>query len=151
MIQSFRRIKIDPNDKLYSEIIRTLANGICQRCHKYFGFSRLQCAHIIGRGHHGTRFALKPKRNAVALCAGCHSWFDTHKIQALIFDEEKRVLSSTDESFTWLVKTLFYTWGELYKLYALGHHQTNKYGVLERQEINKQLKAYLAGIKNEEK
>lgn len=155
MIQSFRKIKIDPNDKLYSQIIRSLARGRCRRCQVTVGFQRLQCAHIMGRVHKRTRFLIEPQYNAVALCASCHSWFDSHKIDALIFDERKRVLSPKDESYTWLVSSKIknfpgwnYSWDDLYELYALSHHTQNfyKYTPIERKEIKEQLQAFLRVI-----
>lgn len=155
--QRFRKITRDPNDTLYSEIIRTISRGRCRRCHVFYGYERLQCAHIFGRGHKTTRFALKPKFNAIPLCSNCHGWFDSHKIDGLIFDEKKRVLSPDDESFTWLVRSKIslngkpqdfwnYTWQDLYELYALSHHKTGKYGTLQKVEIRKQLKEYLKTI-----
>lgn len=155
--QKFRPIKRDPNDALYSEIIRSHGIGRCRRCHLYFGYERLQAAHIIGRAHKTTRFLLKPKFNAIPLCSNCHSWFDQHKIDGLIFDEKKRVISPDDESFTWLVRSKIslngkpqdfwnYTWEDLYNLYALSHHQTGKYGTLQKVEIKKQLKEYLKNM-----
>ncbi len=152
--QRFRKISRDINDKLYSTIIRSIGIGRCRRCHFYFGFEKLQCAHIFGRGHKRTRFLLAPKFNAIPLCSDCHSWFDSHKIDALLFDEKKRVLSMADESYTWLVSTKIslngksqdfwnYTWNDLYKMYALSHHGTHKYGPLQKAEVKKQLLEYI--------
>jgi hypothetical protein len=129
MTQSFRAIKRDINDVLYSEIIRSANHWRCRRCHLHFG-KKLQCCHIFGRAHMNTRFMLSPKPNAVALCSNCHSWFDEHKIDGLIFDERKRVLSLKDESFTWLT-SIRYTWDDLLKLYAFSrlpaqHYKFNK-------------------------
>lgn len=65
-------------DDLYSLIVRTVA-GRCESC-RYPGrpdaagrpVIGLQCAHIVTRGRHGTRYT-----HAVALCAACHKRF-TH-------------------------------------------------------------------------
>lgn len=117
MSQSFRKIKLDSNDVLYSKIIR-LGKYRCDMCHLV---RDLECAHIVGRGHYATRFMLEPVRNAVALCASCHDWFDSHKITAVLFEEKKRVFNLREESYTWLVKGhLAYTWDQLVLLYAKG-------------------------------
>lgn len=143
---------IDPNDTLYSKIVRTLAFGRCRRCHRHFGFNGLDCAHIFGRGHKLTRFLLEPKFNAVPLCRECHTWFDSNKIVEFVFLPEKRTLTRDEESFTWLVSTKAsvsgkpsnfwnYTWDDLQQLYTLSH-QIGKYGVLQKAEVRDRLKAY---------
>lgn len=137
----FYKIKRDPNDKLYSEIIR-FGKTRCERC----GCVRdLQCAHIIGRRKKSVRFLVKPKPNAIALCAVCHSWLDEHKMWALIFDENKRVFNEKEESFTFLVKCLGYTWDDLQKLYVKGN-ETISYNEVTRRQINIELKEYRAEL-----
>ena len=103
------RIKLDKNDILFSKIIRS-GKTLCDRCEKT---RNLQAAHIFGRRHYTTRFALYPKPNAVALCAFCHKWFDVQKKESLIFDEKKRVFNAEEDSFTFLVEKLGYTWKDL--------------------------------------
>lgn len=116
MIQSFRKVKIDSNDTLYSKIIR-FGRDRCDRCDCT---KSLQCAHIVGRGHYAVRFALEPVKNAISLCSGCHDWFDSHKITAVLFDEKKRVFSARDESYTFLVSKPEYSWEKLQLLYVKG-------------------------------
>lgn len=57
-------------DKIFSEIVR--ARGACQKCGKTTG---LQCAHVISRVNHHTRWDLD---NALALCLRCHIFWQ-HK------------------------------------------------------------------------
>lgn len=111
----FGRIKLQPNDALYSKIIRWGKNA-CDRCG---GNHQLQCAHIMGRAHKGTRWMLYPVRNAIALCMSCHAWFDSHKITAVIVEPEKRVFKPNEEGFTFLVKGMGYSWAQLLRLYVL--------------------------------
>lgn len=111
--QRWRKIKIRPNDVLYSKIIRH-GRDRCIRCN----FVRaLQACHIMERGNETTRYCLDP-RNAVPMCATCHSWFDTHKQDALLYDPTKRVFNHTQESYTFLVERCGYTWNQLEKLYV---------------------------------
>ena len=110
MIFYGRKAKSDKNDILFSEIVRM--PGKCVRCGKT---SSLTCAHIMKRRYYSTRFEF---RNAICLCLGCHSWFDTHMITDLLFSPKKRVLDAADESYTFLVEKLGYTWDELTILYA---------------------------------
>jgi hypothetical protein len=140
MTQQFRRIKIDPSDKLYSEIIRF---GV-KRCVRCSYVRPLQCAHIMGRGNMGTRWMLKPYRNALPLCADCHSWFDSCKDNTPIFDEEARAFfSPLKNAYAFLVTNAGYTWKDLENLYALAHHKTTKCGAFEKVEIRRQLKEHL--------
>lgn len=144
---------IDPNDTLYSIIIRSQAHGRCRRCHTHVGFHRLECAHIFGRTHKLTRFLLEPKYNAIALCRECHTWFDANKEMDLIFDASLRTKKPSEESFTWLVGSeshiafpwehMKYTWADLYEIYSIGHHQVGKYGKLEKAEVKARLKTYI--------
>jgi hypothetical protein len=127
----FRKIKVDPNDVLFSKIVR-FGKDRCDRCDL---FRKLQCAHIFGRRYKAIRFE---RRNAVALCSNCHAWFDSHKIDALIWDEKKRVLTGREEGFTWLVKARDYTWDELARLYAKGQSGMQNYA-FKKIGINEQL------------
>ena len=102
-------MKIDVNDRLFSEL-KCMDRKNCQRCMKDLA---LQCCHIFSRRHYSTRF---DEDNAVVLCYSCHQWFDTHKISACLWDESKRVFTSGEESFHFLVKGLGYTWGQLVEL-----------------------------------
>lgn len=147
MIQSFRKIKIDPTDTLYSKIIR-FGKLRCESCGKA---KALQCAHIMGRGHIATRWALKPYRNAIALCADCHSWFDSCKDDTPIFNEEARPHFKQDKNaYAFLVERCDYSWDDLYKLYALAHHGYTKCGKFEKAEIREQLKQYLKQLEDKD-
>lgn len=105
----------------------------CQRCLKS---SVLHCCHIFGRRHYSTRF---DPNNAIVLCYACHKWFDSHKIQSLLFDENKRVLGPEDESYTFLVKIIGYEWHELLALYLKSQESFRGYKN-KKQEITKNLK-----------
>lgn len=105
----FYKQKIDKNDILFSKLIR-FGKTKCDRCRLV---KNLQCAHIFSRGKKNTRF---DERNAIALCVPCHDWFDSHKIKAVLLDENKRVFSPRDEGYTFLVLQLGYSWDELLKL-----------------------------------
>lgn len=142
--QRFRPVKIDPNDRLYSEIIR-FGQTRCLMCGRH---RPLQACHIIGRGHYATRFLLDPVTNAVALDAGCHSWLDEHKILAVVLDPSKRVFTWKDESFTFLVQRCGYTWEDLVKLYMISRRNV-KYTGFYAQEIQKQLSQELRRLKRE--
>ncbi len=69
------KIKIRPNDTIFSNYIRERDNWTCQRCGKQYDKSStsdrqgLHCSHYWGRGHEGTRF---DPDNCIALCYGCH-------------------------------------------------------------------------------
>jgi 5-methylcytosine-specific restriction endonuclease McrA len=74
-----RRIRRTALDRLWSEVVRKRDNYTCQRCgKKYVPPARgLDAAHIISRAYRGmVRYDLS---NGVALCVGCHFYFDTHK------------------------------------------------------------------------
>lgn len=53
-------------DLLWSGIIKTRANGICQKC----GRKGHQAHHIFGRRHYHVRHNID---NGIFLCAGCHT------------------------------------------------------------------------------
>ena len=147
MIQSFRRVKIDVNDRLYSEIIRF---GVT-RCLRCGCVKALQCAHIIGRKHYTTRFVFLPKPNAIALCSDCHSWLDTHKMRDLIFDAGKRVFNEKNESYTFLVKRCGYSWGDLQKLYLDAQGVMRPPYSWQKKDITKKLRSILDKLKARER
>jgi len=73
------KAKFDKYDKTFSLFIR-LRDGCCQKCGKHHGdIKRLECSHINGRRHQGTR--CDPK-NAKALCNHCHRWWHREIIEA---------------------------------------------------------------------
>ena len=94
-------MKLTVEDKLYSEYIRKraiLVDGGCQRCgaKKYDiqkdngqvlpAWKQLQCAHLISRVHHGTRWN---EDAALGLCAGCHMFIDREpKVKELFIIEK---------------------------------------------------------------
>lgn len=135
MTQSWRKIKIDKNDVLYSKIIR-YGKSKCLKCEKP---RTLQCCHIMRRGHHSTRFLLEPKPNAIAMCSSCHDWADSHWMDSLIFDESKRVFNHKEESYTFLVEKCGYTWEDIQTLKVLSN-QVCKYGKYEKEMIHIYLK-----------
>ena len=141
----FGKIRIDPNDTLYSKIIRI--GGRCYRCGR--SDRQLQCAHIVGRVHKSVRWMLEPVRNAIPLCWQDHAWFDEHKIKALVFDPDKRVLDPDDESFTFLVESCGYTWDDLQKLYGLAQRSC-KYGPFEKANIKRYLTAKLKEVESKQ-
>ena len=81
---SFRKnIKRPSSDKHFSYCVRARAKWHCQRCEKdYTDLNRqgLQCSHFIGRANLAVRF--DPK-NAISLCAGCHTLVGSHPIAHL--------------------------------------------------------------------
>lgn len=58
--------------KLHSKITRSI--GYCERCGNQ-DYSKLTCAHIIGRKYSATRTRLT---NALCLCYACHRFFTDH-------------------------------------------------------------------------
>lgn len=136
MTQSFRKIKLDSNDIVYSKIIR-FGKHRCDRCNCV---KELQCAHIISRGHYATRFMLEPFKNAVALCSDCHDWFDSHKAKEILFDERLQAIKQPDNRWWWLVNVMGYTWEQLLLLHAKGETVFQGYS-FKKKEIGRELKA----------
>lgn len=120
------KIKIDKNDTLYSKIIRFGKT----RCDKCVCVKALQCAHIFSRRHYATRFLLKPKPNAIALCTSCHDWFDSHKSTDILLKEELQKIPQLDSSYHFLVSRLGYSWECLLKMKILsqgvGNYSQNR-------------------------
>ena len=73
-----RRYLIKKADKLFSLYIRA-RDRECKRCHTT---ENLQCAHVISRRYHATRW---DPLNAMALCRGCHLWQTTHPLEGEVF------------------------------------------------------------------
>ena len=67
-------IKTDPLDKLVSQITRTKAKNLCQRCGRYTEYANLQTAHCWGRRKKSVRYDLE---NVLALCFSCHRIIDS--------------------------------------------------------------------------
>ena len=126
-------MKVDVNDRLFSQLKRQ--NQVqCQMCLKET--KTLQCCHIFSRRFYSTRF---DPLNAVCLCYSCHQWFDTHKIQACLFDMSKRVFDGRDESFHFLIERLGYTWHGILRLYHKSQQPFRGYKQ-KKKEISKHLK-----------
>lgn len=62
-----RKAKLHDADRLFSELIRYRDGWACGACGSPY---RPQCAHIVSRRYHATRF---DRDNAVCLCAACHT------------------------------------------------------------------------------
>ena len=67
------KVKIDPVDRKVSEYVRKRSGGCCQKCGSPRGWKGLECCHYIGRGNKSVRY---DEDNCIALCTGCHSWYD---------------------------------------------------------------------------
>lgn len=69
-------MKVNAADIIFSKYIRSRDNWKCQRCGRYYfpPTQGLHCAHLISRGNYAYRFN---EFNAVAMCYGCHRYFDT--------------------------------------------------------------------------
>lgn len=68
-----KRIKITVLDALFSKLVRNRSNWTCERCGTVYpeNSAGLQCSHLFGRRSAATRVH---SLNAVAHCAGCHSY-----------------------------------------------------------------------------
>lgn len=80
-------MKFDQADKYFSWYIRERDNWTCQRCGKRYERKSqgLHCSHYRGRKGERARFSLE---NCVALCYGCHQYFDETNRPA--YEEFKR-------------------------------------------------------------
>lgn len=76
---SFGKIKRNIADKHFSDCVRKRSNWHCQRCGKDKSEKPqgLQCSHLIGRGHYGTRY---DPECALALCSACHMYVTSHPV-----------------------------------------------------------------------
>lgn len=72
-------IRIDPLDKLASQIVRLRAKGHCQRCGRFKEFGKLQAAHCWGRRKKSVRYDLD---NMLGICFTCHQLIDTEDPEA---------------------------------------------------------------------
>ena len=70
-------MKLDSADTAFSNYIRTRDNWTCRRCFTQHTppTRALHCSHYFGRNSENTRF--EPD-NCIALCYGCHKYFDEH-------------------------------------------------------------------------
>lgn len=136
-MKSFRRIKIDTNDTLFSKIVRH-GKTRCMRCQKA---RELQCCHIFGRAHYSTRFDF---RNAIALCGTCHNdFFDKSKDDTPLFNPDiRRFLSPEKNAFTFLVYS-GYRWDELQRLYLKSREVPKIHYKYWKKDLTKQLREQL--------
>lgn len=114
---SFGRIKLDPNDVLFSKMIRE-RDGACVFCGRRYG--KLENSHFWGRGNKTTRFNAL---NCDALCFQCHAQNEGNK-----------------QGFyrSWKLKQLG---EEVYNDLERLARMTGPYGEWEKEIINKSLKA----------
>lgn len=66
-MKSVRTKRIELLDTLFSELIRTRDQGVCQRCGKVN--KSAQCAHIWSRSNYAVRW---DPDNAICMCFPCH-------------------------------------------------------------------------------
>lgn len=76
-----KKVEIRKLDKLWSDLVKKLANYRCELCHRT-GI-RVEAAHIIGRAHRATRWGLlingKYDLCGMCLCHYCHRSYDEHR------------------------------------------------------------------------
>lgn len=77
------KIKVDKLDTIFSKCIRERDNHTCQWCGRQDG--TLQCSHIFGRRHTGTRWH---PDNAKCLCFSCHRKWHENPVEAFKWVEE---------------------------------------------------------------
>ena len=67
------KIKIDPLDSLFSQVVRARANHTCEYCGRIQNREtkkpKMECSHFMGRRYRHTRYDLE---NACCLCFECH-------------------------------------------------------------------------------
>lgn len=71
------RLRRSKADKLFSDLVRTIAGWSCERCHVHYEppTMALHCSHFHGRARKSVRW---DKENASALCYGCHQYFTSN-------------------------------------------------------------------------
>ena len=75
-------MKYTAEDRKWSLAVKERDGWTCRRCGRSYmkGDNGLNAAHIMERSYHQTR---TDPDNGIALCVGCHSWFDDHKIAGI--------------------------------------------------------------------
>ena len=70
-------IKRTPADDYFSKCVRARTDYVCERCGKqyYKSSTGLHCSHNYSRRHRTIRWC---KENALALCFGCHQWYEVN-------------------------------------------------------------------------
>jgi len=82
------KIKLDKNDRLFSEYIRKraiLRRGGCEYCGQRTIWKELQCSHFIGRRKRATRY---DPSNAIGICFSCHLYLGEHPYEHTKFFEK---------------------------------------------------------------
>lgn len=114
----FGRIKLDPNDVLFSKMVRERDKS-CVFCGKNGEQWRLECSHFWGRGHKATRF---DPLNAEALCFYCHATNEGNKQG---FYREYKLKQLGEDG---------------YRLLEQKHNSIKPYGKYEKKLLNEILK-----------
>lgn len=80
----FFKLRRSKADALFSDLIRTLADWTCERCHTPYEppTSLLHCSHFHSRAKKSVRF---DKENAAALCIRCHQYLGGNPQEHLDF------------------------------------------------------------------
>lgn len=86
-----------------------------------------------------------PICNAIPLCSDCHQWLDSHFISEVLLDPDKRVLSYREESYTFIVTKLNYSWEDLLRLKVMSNKLISRkcaeeQAKIELKEILKEMK-----------
>lgn len=76
------KIRRDPLDRLFSQVIRSRANGVCEIGGEFRGYGRLMCCHNWGRRKKSVRWDLD---NAVAGCFYHHRMIDENAEDKITF------------------------------------------------------------------
>lgn len=76
------KVRIDPLDKLFSQIIRLRSKGYCEIGGEWRGYERLMCCHNWGRRKKSVRWDLD---NAVAGCFYHHRMIDENAEDKISF------------------------------------------------------------------
>ena len=75
-------MKLDPLDKIFSQVIRMTAISRVHGCERCLAgktdYKQLQCSHFIGRARRVVRW---DEDNSAGLCAGCHMYLSAHPLE----------------------------------------------------------------------
>jgi len=75
-------------DRLWSQVVKTRAGGVCERCGRSPEDRRgFHAHHVDGRNNHRLRFEV---RNGWASCAACHRWAHDHPLLFAAWFQEHR-------------------------------------------------------------
>lgn len=81
-------IKRNLTDALFSDVVRELANWVCQRCGGNFEERKdiFDNSHFYSRRNRSVRFDFE---NTSAICRGCHIYFGEHPAEHTEFFKKK--------------------------------------------------------------